>query len=114
MNWSAIDFNNGINFSDNASFIPPFVLDPSATQNLYFGTYRLYQSTNAGTNWNAISGDLTTDAASESVTAIRVAPSDSTLCTRAHPMDNSGRPAKPSPRAGYSSRESKRSARAAS
>jgi hypothetical protein len=77
VNWAAIDFNNGINFSDNASFIPPFVLDPSATQNLYFGTYRLYQSTNAGTNWAAVTSDLTSDGSTESVTAIKVAPSDS-------------------------------------
>jgi hypothetical protein len=79
VNWGAIDFNNGINFTDNADFIPPFVIDTNASSNLYFGTYRLYQSTNAGKTWSAISSDLTTDGTSEYVTAIRVAPSDSNV-----------------------------------
>ncbi|MGA8023448.1 MAG: hypothetical protein WB990_10800, partial [Candidatus Acidiferrales bacterium] len=77
INWAAIDFNNGINFSDNADFIPPMVLDTKNSQNLYFGTYRLYQTTNAGGNWSAITSDLTTDGSKNFVTAIAVAPSDS-------------------------------------
>jgi hypothetical protein len=76
-NWAAIDSGNGINFNDNASFIPPFVMDPSATSNLYFGTYRIYQSTNSGANWSAITGGLTSNNSKESVTAIAVAPSNS-------------------------------------
>lgn len=79
VNWGAIDFNNGIDFSDNADFIPPFVLDSNASSNLYFGTYRLFQSTNAGMTWSAISSDLTTDGSSEYLTAIVVAPSDSNV-----------------------------------
>jgi hypothetical protein len=79
VNWGAIDFNNGIDFSDNADFIPPFVLDSNASSNLYFGTYRLFQSTNAGMTWTAISSDLTTDGSSEYVTAISVAPSNSNV-----------------------------------
>ncbi|MGD0307187.1 MAG: hypothetical protein ABSC71_20370, partial [Candidatus Acidiferrales bacterium] len=79
VNWGAIDFNNGIDFSDNADFIPPFVLDSNASSNLYFGTYRLFQSTNAGMTWTAISSDLTTDGLSEYVTAISVAPSNSNV-----------------------------------
>lgn len=79
VNWGAIDFNNGIDFTDNADFIPPFVMDMNASSNLYFGTNRLFQSTNAGTTWSAISGDLTKDGASEYVTAIQVAPSDSNV-----------------------------------
>jgi hypothetical protein len=79
VNWAAIDLNNGIDFSDNADFIPPFVMDTKASQNLYFGTYRLFQTTNAGTSWAAISGDLTTDGSSEYVTAIAVAPSNSNV-----------------------------------
>ena len=53
INWAAID-NNGINFADNADFIPPLVLDMKSSQNLYFGTFRLYQTTNGGTSWSAI------------------------------------------------------------
>jgi hypothetical protein len=77
INWVAIDFNNGIDFSDNADFIPPFVIDPENGQNLYFGTFRLYQTKNAGTSWSAISSDLTTDGTHNFITTIAVAPSDS-------------------------------------
>ena len=35
--------------ADNADFIPPLVLDMKNSQNLYFGTFRLYQTTNGGT-----------------------------------------------------------------
>ncbi|HEY0702769.1 MAG TPA: IPT/TIG domain-containing protein [Candidatus Acidoferrales bacterium] len=77
INWAAIDFQNGIDFSDNADFIPPFVLDPVNSQNLYFGTFRLYQSLNAGGNWSAITSDLTTDSTKNFITTIAVAPSDS-------------------------------------
>lgn len=45
--------------SDNANFVPPLVLDPSTPQNLYFGTYRVWQSTNGGISWNIASQDLT-------------------------------------------------------
>jgi hypothetical protein len=77
INWAAIDFNNGIDFSDNADFIPPLVIDVKNSQNLYFGTYRLYQTTNAGGNWTAITSDLTTDNSKNFVTTITVSPSDS-------------------------------------
>jgi len=76
INWPAID-NSGINFTDNASFIPPLVLDAKTSQNLYFGTYRLYQTTNGGTSWSVISPDLTSDNSQNFVTAIAVAPTDS-------------------------------------
>ncbi len=77
INWVAIDFNNGINFSDNADFIPPFVIDANNSQNLYFGTFRLYQTLNAGTSWSAISSDLTAGGGNNYITTIAVAPSDS-------------------------------------
>src|SRR6202021_4244896 len=77
INWAPIDSNNGINFSDNADFIPPFVIDAANSTNLYFGTFRLYQTLNAGTTWSAISSDLTTNGAKNFITTIAVAPSDS-------------------------------------
>jgi hypothetical protein len=77
INWAAIDFQNGIDFSDNADFIPPFVIDYVNSQNLYFGTFRLYQTLNAGGSWSAISGDLTTNGATNYITTIAVSPSDS-------------------------------------
>jgi hypothetical protein len=76
INWEAID-NSGIDFTDNADFIPPLVLDMKNSQNLYFGTFRLYQTTNAGTSWTAITSDLTGDSSQDFITTITVAPSDS-------------------------------------
>ncbi len=76
INWPAID-NSGINFTDNADFIPPLILDYKTSQNLYFGTFRLYQTTNGGTSWRAITSDLTSDSSKNFVTAISVAPNDS-------------------------------------
>jgi hypothetical protein len=76
VNWVAID-NSGINFTDNADFIPPLVLDMKSSQNLYFGTFRLYQTMNGGTSWAAISSDLTSDGSQNFVTTISVAPSAS-------------------------------------
>jgi len=76
INWAAID-NSGINFADNADFIPPLVLDLKSSQNLYFGTFRLYQTMNGGTSWAAISSDLTSDSSQNFITTISVAPSAS-------------------------------------
>jgi Abnormal spindle-like microcephaly-assoc'd, ASPM-SPD-2-Hydin len=50
---------NGINTSDRAGFIPPLVMSPTNSQTLYFGTYRLYRTTNRGDLWTPISPDLT-------------------------------------------------------
>lgn len=70
--------------ADNANFVPPLVLDPSASQNVYFGTYRVWQSTNGGISWNAISQDLTGVTTNPScgggfcvVTSLSVAPNSS-------------------------------------
>jgi len=49
---------NGINSSDFASFIPPLAADPIAANTLYYGTTKVYQSTDAGNTWTAISNDL--------------------------------------------------------
>jgi hypothetical protein len=63
----------GINLHDAAAFIAPFVMDPSHSNILYFGTTRLYRSTNRGDTWDSIPG-LVADA---NITSIAVAPSDS-------------------------------------
>ena len=49
----------GIQTGDRALFLPPYVMDPVTPTTLYFGTHRLYQTTNEGTLWTALSGDLT-------------------------------------------------------
>jgi photosystem II stability/assembly factor-like uncharacterized protein len=66
----------GITIKEIADFVPPLVLDPSHSQTLYFGTFKLYQSTNGAGSWAAISGDLT-GGGGGGITAIAVAPSSS-------------------------------------
>lgn len=69
---------HGINTGDRVEFIPPLAIDSGQPTNLYFGTYRLYQTTNAAGNWTAISGDLTGGPSFWGVvTGIAVAPTDS-------------------------------------
>lgn len=38
---------------------PPLVVDPQRAGHLYYGTYRLFETTDAGATWNVASGDLT-------------------------------------------------------
>jgi len=64
----------GVDQTDRASFITPFVGDPNNTGRLYFGTFRLYQSTDYGQTWTAIGPDLTQGGI---ITAMAVAPSNS-------------------------------------
>jgi photosystem II stability/assembly factor-like uncharacterized protein len=49
----------GIDAGDRAAFIPPYVMDPVTSTTLYFGSHRLYKTTNEGILWSPISGDLT-------------------------------------------------------
>ena len=69
---------SGINSGDRVDFIPPLVMDPSNSQKLYFGTYRVYQTTNGASSWTAISADLTGgDSFFGVISTIAVAPSNS-------------------------------------
>jgi hypothetical protein len=71
---------NGIDFSDNGNFVPPLVVDPENPQALYFGTYRVWRTTDSGNSWSAISPDLTGGCSGDGVdciSTIAVAPTDS-------------------------------------
>ncbi|NOZ48704.1 MAG: hypothetical protein GXP37_01495 [Chloroflexi bacterium] len=50
---------DGIDRNDRALFYAPFALDKARAGIVYYGTHRLYRSTNRGESWSAISGDLT-------------------------------------------------------
>ena len=50
----------GIDINDRGQFIAPIAMSPSDSQTLYFGTFRIYRTTNKAENWTAISPDLTT------------------------------------------------------
>lgn len=64
----------GIDRQDRGAFIPPFIIDPVTPTTLYFGTHRLYRTTDEGRNWLAISADLTKG--SGTIRTIAVAKSD--------------------------------------
>ncbi|MEJ2595318.1 MAG: T9SS type A sorting domain-containing protein, partial [bacterium] len=49
---------SGISSSDRFNWSCPVVFDPSDPSILYFGSNRLYRSTDRAVSWNAISGDL--------------------------------------------------------
>ncbi|HUQ81663.1 MAG TPA: dockerin type I domain-containing protein [Gemmatimonadaceae bacterium] len=48
----------GINGTDRAAFIPPLVMDPTTPTTLYFGTLKLYKTTNDGVTWTTSGTDL--------------------------------------------------------
>jgi photosystem II stability/assembly factor-like uncharacterized protein len=50
---------NGINQADDVLFYAPFEVDPNKADTVYFGTFRLYRTTNKGTQWQPISNRLT-------------------------------------------------------
>ena len=65
---------NGINLNDFANFIPPLASDPSSANTVYFGTTKVYQSTDAGNTWLPISNDLV--GGPDSLVALAVAPTN--------------------------------------
>jgi photosystem II stability/assembly factor-like uncharacterized protein len=50
---------SGINSADRRNWSTPVVMDPTSNATLYYGTYRLWKTTNSAGAWTAISNDLT-------------------------------------------------------
>ncbi len=70
---------NGINSGDRRNWSTPVVMDPNDSQTLYYGTYRVYRSTNGAGGWSSISSDLTGGdhgANFGTITTIAVAPAN--------------------------------------
>ena len=44
---------------DRVNWSAPVIMHPQNPKTLYFGTYRVWKSTNGGSSWDAVSGDLT-------------------------------------------------------
>lgn len=69
--------------SDRVEFIAPYTMDPSNSQVLVAGTYRVFRTTNGGGQWSAISNDLTGAGAGQQgdagpvITALAIAKSSS-------------------------------------
>jgi uncharacterized protein (TIGR03437 family) len=68
----------GIDQADRVEFIAPLAMDAADPAVLYFGTYRVWQTTDGAGLWSAISPDLTADK-DDTIKAIAVAPSDSNV-----------------------------------
>lgn len=71
---------NGISSNEPTNWSTPVAMDPNNNNVLYYGTDRVYRTTNAAGSWTAISGDLTDAIPGTSlgtVTTIAVAPSNS-------------------------------------
>lgn len=45
--------------SDRVNWSAPVIMHPQTPTTLYFGTYRVWKSTNGGNSWSPVSGDLT-------------------------------------------------------
>ncbi len=75
------DCVSGINSSDRRNWSTPFVFDPSNPDRMFYGTYRVYRTTNGANSWTAISSDLTGGPGSANlvyatITTLAVAPTD--------------------------------------
>lgn len=78
-NWQSA--TDGIDEEDRTNWDTPVVMDPSDHLTLYYGTYRLYRTTNGAEYWTPISEDLTGGPYGGNlyfgtITSICVAPSD--------------------------------------
>ena len=74
----------GINSNDRRNWMVPVVMDPNNHNTLYYGTYRLYRTTNGAGYWSAISPDLSNGPYSGglnfgTITTIAVAPTNSSV-----------------------------------
>lgn len=65
---------SGISAGDRNCFLPPFLIDPTNSQRMYYGTHRVYRSLNGGASWTAVSGDLSNG--SGAIRSLALAPSD--------------------------------------
>lgn len=55
---------------DRTNWSSPLAMHPENPSTLFFGTYRIWKTTNKGTNWTAISGDLTFNLSSSGYSTI--------------------------------------------
>ena len=66
---------SGISSGDRNCFLPPYLIDPTNSTRMLYATHRIYRSTNSGSSWTAISGDLTGGGAA-AIRSLALAPSD--------------------------------------
>jgi photosystem II stability/assembly factor-like uncharacterized protein len=72
----------GINTSEPTNWSTPVIMDPNHNNVLYYGTNKLYRTTNSASSWTAISTNLTNSDGTlrlGTITTIAVAPSNSNI-----------------------------------
>lgn len=67
--------SSGISSRDRNCFLPPYAIDPRQPLRMIYGTQRVYESTNGGASWSAISPDLTAGSPA-AIHGLEIAPSD--------------------------------------
>jgi photosystem II stability/assembly factor-like uncharacterized protein len=72
---------SGISSSEKTNWSTPVIMDPNNNNILYYGTNKVYRTTNGADSWTAVSPDLTNGNQTRlgSVTTIAVAPSNSNV-----------------------------------
>ncbi len=74
---------SGTNSSDRRNWNTPVIFNPQNSASLYYGTYRLYKSTDHASNWSPISGDLTKGGFASlpfhTLTTMAVSPADTNI-----------------------------------
>ncbi|MCA9277741.1 MAG: hypothetical protein H6815_03035 [Phycisphaeraceae bacterium] len=64
----------GGGLSGRNCFLPPYVIDPSSLNTVYYATHRIHKRTFGSTGWQVISGDLTKGAGA--IRALAISPSN--------------------------------------
>lgn len=79
VNWQPRSVTNGIDPNEETNWSTPVVIDPQNNKVLYYGTSRLYRTTNAATSWQPISDHLVRGsfALNGTISTIAVSPVDS-------------------------------------
>jgi photosystem II stability/assembly factor-like uncharacterized protein len=67
--------NSGSGLTGRNCFLPPYLIDPQNPQRMLYATERLFLSTNGGTSWTPLSGDLTAGAPA-AIRSLAIAPSN--------------------------------------
>lgn len=84
-NWISITASvNGVDNNDKALFYVPVAMDPTSSNTLYLGTFRLYKTTSRGNMWSlpspglsfSSSGTCSVSRKEDCISAISVAPSN--------------------------------------
>ncbi|MEA2936035.1 MAG: hypothetical protein QOD74_2681, partial [Variibacter sp.] len=76
---SFVQKTSGINLADSGLFIPPIIGSPSSATTLYFGTVKVYKTTNSGDSWTPSATTIGVASFGQQVAHIAQAPSNANI-----------------------------------